>query len=799
MSGKGTSSLSSISKMIRLLSSIIRLIVFDGALSVLFALFVFAVVLHKIHDDYLHPQLQLMLFQTENRQYTDNTYYFRTCDPDDFTATSPDELLIEGHFSTEDSVEHMLTHGASIYPNLLTNETASTLRDWIAAENYRREGWNVIQNNNRYSWGIDMNAHPYLQTFWQELFANDKLRNGLEAIVGPDPAVIEFTAITSSYGAVDQYMHADVIPKASAVKYARSFVPSYSLFIPLQDTTYEMGATHVCPGSHLCSEADEVCEEYGAFAVSGEEGTGRVWSMGSGALLNQQTFHKGMGFTQEGAMDRVVLIATFAPRPNYRNGVETRQIGQGGSYSLLWHQWGHTFSDYLHSDKRMTEPQKTLRSLGIIKGKGWNYLSSLSMRMANEDTEMRTDDLEELLEEGGIWFLPTAWQDMTDEISDISDWHAFCFGTLKKVERELKQYYLMGLGAYISMFSFFVVLQRIFGTGKVAKRSKISITLGFLFRILSVHGAILFLAWSALDTVENSSWGKSIRNRKLYRIPVAEVNNPAPSTIPRKGDILLYSHYSSDYLASWARVIDFAHPGNSLWREITTEYAAPFAVLPENLKEGFCETLVIEVSEDRRFLKQDEERFWFEVDDTDELTKACHRDLTKASDPLLGNLISQIDSLQSETRFGRFRETIMQTKTMPDYIRRWENVLMQKKSKKTQSSIPKPKQSLKLRKFGKAIYSPARAATTATMTFTSLPIRRFTLPQQPFREEPFNGAWLEEGDRVEALYKCDEEENEWFTGIVTAAISSEGTYDIAYDDGDSDEGLSDYCVHRLIN
>lgn len=432
-------------------------------------------------------------------------------------------------------------------------------------------------------------------------------------------------------------------------------------------------------------------------------------------------------------------------------------VGQGGSYSLLWHQWGHTFSDYLHSDKRMTEPQKTLRSLGIIKGKGWNYLSSLSMRMANEDTEMRTDDLEELLEEGGIWFLPTAWQDMTDEISDISDWHAFCFGTLKKVERELKQYYLMGLGAYISMFSFFVVLQRIFGTGKVAKRSKISITLGFLFRILSVHGAILFLAWFALDTVENSSWGKSIRNRKLYRIPVAEVNNPAPSTIPRKGDILLYSHYSSDYLASWARVIDFAHPGNSLWREITTEYAAPFAVLPENLKEGFCETLVIEVSEDRRFLKQDEERFWFEVDDTDELTKACHRDLTKASDPLLGNLISQIDSLQSETRFGRFRETIMQTKTMPDYIRRWENVLMQKKSKKTQSSIPKPKQSLKLRKFGKAIYSPARAATTATMTFTSLPIRRFTLPQQPFREEPFNGAWLEEGDRVEALYKCDEE------------------------------------------
>ncbi|VEU36184.1 unnamed protein product [Pseudo-nitzschia multistriata] len=148
--------------------------------------------------------------------------------------------------------------------------------------------------------------HPKLQTYWQELAANDQFRNGLEAIVGPDPAIIEFTAITSSYGAEDQYMHADVIHHGSAVKYARSFVPSYSLFIPLQDTTYEMGATHVCPGSHQCSEADDICDDYGAFAVSGEGGG--VWKMGDGALLNQQTFHKGMGYTQKGGPDRVVLM-----------------------------------------------------------------------------------------------------------------------------------------------------------------------------------------------------------------------------------------------------------------------------------------------------------------------------------------------------------------------------------------------------------------------------------------------------------------------------------------------------------
>lgn len=784
---------------IRLLGSILRLIVCDGVLAVIFALFVFAVVVHKLHDDYLHPQLQLMLFQTENRQFTDTTYYHRVCEEDDFTATSPEELIIEDHFTTKDSEEHMLTHGASIYPNLLTNETASNLRDWITRENHKRDGWSVIESSNRYTWGIDINMHPSLQTFWQELAANEKLRNGLEAVVGPDPAVIEFTAITSSYGAEDQYMHADVIHHASAVKYARSFVPSYSLFVPLQDTTAEMGATHVCPGSHLCSSADDICDKLGAFAVSGE-GAGNLWPMGSGALLNQQIFHRGMGYTQKGGNDRVVLIATFAPQPNFQNGVETRQIGQGGSYSLLWHQWGHTFSDYVYSDKRMTEPQKTFRSLGLIKGNGWNYLSSLSMRMANEDTEMKAEHLEELLEEeGGLWFLPRSWQDV-EENSDISEYHAFAIGVLKRVESEFKRFYFMGLGVYVSTFIVLVTLQRILGIGKVSKQSKFSIAFRFLFRVVATHGVIVILAWFAVNTVEDSSWAKSIRSRKMYRIPVSEVNDPAPSTLPDRDDILFTSHYSSDYMASYARVVDFVHPGNSFWRTQTKMYAAPYAALTQSLKEGFCETLVLQVREGRRFLKQDEERFWIEVIDTNELVKACHRVMTMAFDPLLGNLISQIDSLQSETTFGKFRETAMQTKTMPDYLRSWDNRLLEKNSKNdvtTQSVIAKPKQPPTTSSLRKSIYSPTRVVFMTTMRDSSLPFRTPPLPQQPLRTEPYEGAWLQEGDRVEAMFRCNEEDDLWFRGTITAAIPNEGTYDVVYDDGDTDEGLDGECVERL--
>lgn len=93
-----------------------------------------------------------------------------------------------------------------------------------------------------------------------------------------------------------------------------------------------------------------------------------------------------MGHFKKGGLDRVVIIATFAPRPHTHRGLETRMIGQGGSYSLKWSLWGHTFSDFVHAEERMTEPQKTMRSLGLIKGGGWNMISVTSMRISNEDT-----------------------------------------------------------------------------------------------------------------------------------------------------------------------------------------------------------------------------------------------------------------------------------------------------------------------------------------------------------------------------------------------------------------------------
>ena len=438
--------------------------------------------------------------------------------------------------------------------------------------------------------------------------------------------------------------------------------------------------------------------------------------------------------------------------------IPSMEIGQGGSYSLLWHQWGHTFSDYVHADKRMTEPQKTLRSLGLIKGNGWNYITSLSMRMSNEDTGMTSDSLDELLEEGGLWFLPRSWQDVEEEDSDISDFHAFGIGVTKRVEAELKRFYIMGLVVYVSAFFILVMLQPLFGIGTVSKQSKLSITSWLLFRIAAIHIAIVLLAWFALNTIDNTNWGKSIRNRKLYRVSVANLGDPANGTIPYKDDILNVSDYSSDYMASYTGLINVAHPGNAHWRTVTKSCASSYSVLTEIMKKSFCALLIDEVTTNRRFLKQDEERFWIEVVDMDELIKSCHRDITTANDPMLENLIAQIDSLRSEAKFGKFRTTTMNSKTILDYLGKWERRLLESSSANDAPihSFSPNKKAEEKTTIGKMIRSQTRGEFL-TRKISSISFRSRTIPQLPHRAEPFYGAWLKEGDRVLGSYDCDVE------------------------------------------
>jgi predicted nucleic-acid-binding protein len=97
---------------------------------------------------------------------------------------------------------------------LISESTATALRDYIIQQNtniYRDDIIEVIENDFRYSFGIRVDEHPIIATALEEILLrrNPTLVSYLEAIMGPDPAVTEFTAISQEYGAVDQRWHHD--------------------------------------------------------------------------------------------------------------------------------------------------------------------------------------------------------------------------------------------------------------------------------------------------------------------------------------------------------------------------------------------------------------------------------------------------------------------------------------------------------------------------------------------------------------------------------------------------------------
>ena len=87
-----------------------------------------------------------------------------------------------------------------------------------------------------------------------------------------------------------------------------------------------MGATDLCPGTHMCgsSDAESVCVG-NSFQASGDG----YWKGGDALFMNQQNFHRGAAHSDPNGPHRALFIVTFAPRPMDML-YETRMLGTGG-------------------------------------------------------------------------------------------------------------------------------------------------------------------------------------------------------------------------------------------------------------------------------------------------------------------------------------------------------------------------------------------------------------------------------------------------------------------------------------
>ena len=816
---------------------LLRCLVVDLPLMLLFASYIGFLLLQHVESNYLSKLYHSMEF-TDERHDTEVTGYHYTCTPDDISTRSADDLILPNYNnstdntdnntkqSARDAVELMQTHGATLIPDILSAETAHAVREFVLEENQRlaqqKDGlFYVIANENRFSFGIRVaDHHVSIRKALHEIANHKVLQETMTELVGPDPAVIEFTAITSVAWAATQNYHQDVVHEGSAAKYARTFLPSYSLFMPLQDTTVRMGATSICAGTQLCANPSEdmeyLCEEHGLSV--GNTSMGK-WPRGWGALVNQQTTHRGAAHQDPNGPDRVVLIITLAPRPQFENNgagshpgrVESRMLGQSGSYSLEYRHWGFTLSDFGRAydeldvagrskslwGSDMTEPWRSLRAFGLYKRPGiagsskwgWDGVSVALMRMSNGDNGYTRDSLEDfVLEQGGFtaasggWF-PSwlqgdfiaydedAWEELMEEGNVPLDgfWYDFLVSTGEKVLEFLALCHRVALGIVLVGTAILAKIRSPVSTSTASRgtwKSGVSAFIQQIGRIIFTHAVVLGLAALFLHKIDNSHWARHVQSGKLFqpyqdnadieRTLSDEAYETPAFTLPNRDDVLVAPHYKSPYLAAYAKVLDFNQPGNLLWRSMVEDHAMGYDSTTSGMQEELCETLVDDImlrQYQSRFLQQTEPGRWLELTGR-ESAFYCHKELMAGSSPLTKILLDEIEQLHAETKFGAWRATAMHRSTIPGYLTHLTmSILDHRQRGNTKQPLPSHLRT-----------DPLKAVVVARESLVDLPVltvtpisyfetdARMPLPP-PSLQEPYNGAWFRVGDVVEAKYQ----------------------------------------------
>jgi len=254
----------------------------------------------------------------------DDIDYLPVCTPEKITATSPKELLVQRDSNVTTAVNIVEKHGVGFFEDLLSQEQAAKLREYILQENKsagRRKEF-VLDGKNRdhLTFGIDEN--PIVADAVHEIVTSQPLRDMMEQVLGEDAALVELASITAYPGAAEQDWHEDT-------DNAEGVVQLYSLFIPLQPTTHAMGATGLCAGTHTCTEFDfeginkgDACGDLAIYA--------EVDKAGTGAFMNSLLYHKGSANTDTEGNVRVMFYLSWAESPNRDGTNSDRVLPDGG-------------------------------------------------------------------------------------------------------------------------------------------------------------------------------------------------------------------------------------------------------------------------------------------------------------------------------------------------------------------------------------------------------------------------------------------------------------------------------------
>mmetsp|Transcript_5739 Transcript_5739/g.8615 ORF Transcript_5739/g.8615 Transcript_5739/m.8615 type:complete len:751 (+) Transcript_5739:3-2255(+) len=698
----------------------------------------------------------------------------------------------------------MMVHGASLYKNIISKETAKSLREYIVQRNKNlkpKEEIGVLENENRWSFGIGANDHPSVADALNEIGTHGMIRPALEKIAGVNPGLVEMTAITAAYGATDQFWHPDVISMGSPAKYARNFLPSYSLFITLQDTTAEMGATGVCPGTYQCGNEDatDTCETYG-YQVANDE---NVWTTGTGLLMNQQGFHRGAAHIDPNAPDRVVFIVSFSPKRLERG--ETRMLGQGGSYSTRWDMWGHTLNDLENAPTAIVQPWSTLRALGMYKPKnadwGWDFISQMSMRCATFGTGF--ESVEEFKDTVTI---PKMLLIEYEKKMSFSDYFRACIESWKAWALFVNK---IAVASYLTFFSVISVVALAFNTSfsksvfKAMFWSSIRVTMQYTF--------VAFLSFCIYEhCVERSPWAQEIRDGRYMRSPYGAADKleslaeRGPIVID-ESSILITDRFNFKFLNA---LIDSPkyHPGNMKLHSEIQGADKTFDFLNQEDRAVLADTIVDNAIGARsNFVVHNHDAIWVPLT-LDEAKSYVTKELYLQNSPLLASLEKEASFLLSTNRYGssvmarRFSvvnintlmDEIYATAYVPTFdIYRSAKKLDAKKSSRVFVEKSKPR--------SVSVFNLLKSNLIEILRHKKKRIGKASttdVPRTPSHNKTSSTAQtLKVGDTVEGQYNGMYDE--WYKGKIIK-IYQGAIIDVKYTDGDVDYGLGSANVRKFV-
>jgi ectoine hydroxylase-related dioxygenase (phytanoyl-CoA dioxygenase family) len=273
------------------------------------------------------------------------------------------DLLVARDQNVSETIDIVNKHGLVFIQDLLSQEQVKALRQYIMQENLNanREKYNVIETKHRHHITFALDEHPIITHSVHSILTSQPLRGVMEEMLGPDAALVELAAITSYPGAQAQRWHKD------ASEGDRD-VALYSLFIPLQETTREMGATAFAAGTHTCEGYEDEWNQT-IYATA---------KVGTGALLSCRIEHQGGANTASNDLPaRAMFYLSFTQARNRRD--KDHILPSGTSYAIRADQLGRSLSQIINHSYNALSPIDFWS-----EDRGWNYFEMACSRLADK-------------------------------------------------------------------------------------------------------------------------------------------------------------------------------------------------------------------------------------------------------------------------------------------------------------------------------------------------------------------------------------------------------------------------------